>query len=45
MREAFALADRIGVLHDGRLVACDPPSALDRSHHPEVRALLDACAR
>jgi len=45
MREAFALADRIAVLHDGRLVACEVPSDLERSVHPEVRALLDASAR
>jgi osmoprotectant transport system ATP-binding protein len=42
MHEAFVLADRIGVLHAGRLVTCDTPAALDRSVHPEVRALLDA---
>jgi osmoprotectant transport system ATP-binding protein len=45
MREAFALADRIGVLQDGQLVACETPSDLERSDHPEVRALLDASAR
>ena len=45
MREAFVLADRIGVLQDGRLVACDAPAALNRSAHPEVRALLDASTR
>ncbi len=45
MREAFALADRIGVLQDGHLVACEAPSELERSDHPEVRALLDASAR
>jgi osmoprotectant transport system ATP-binding protein len=45
MREAFVLADRIGVLQDGQLVACDTPRTLERSDHPEVRALLDACER
>jgi osmoprotectant transport system ATP-binding protein len=45
MREAFVLADRIGVLQDGRLVACDTPAVLNRSDHPEVRALLDASTR
>lgn len=45
MREAFVLADRIGVLQDGRLVACDTPAALNRSDHSEVRALLDASTR
>lgn len=45
MREAFALADRIGVLHDGALVACAPPSELQRSDQPEVRTLLQAADR
>lgn len=45
MREAFVLADRIGVLQDGRLVACETPALLERSQHPEVRALLDASVR
>ena len=42
MREAFALADRIGVLDQGRLVACDTPDALRASAVPAVRTLLDA---
>ncbi len=42
MREAFALADRIGVLDDGELVACDAPAGLQASSHPAVRTLLDA---
>jgi len=42
MREAFALADRVGVLDEGRLVACDPPDVLQRSTEPVVRLLLDA---
>jgi osmoprotectant transport system ATP-binding protein len=42
MREAFALADRVGVLHDGTLVACEPPAQLQASTHPAVRVLLDA---
>ena len=45
MREAFALADRIGVLQEGRLVAVETPAVLERSEHPEVRALLDASDR
>ena len=45
MREAFALADRIGVLHDGSLVACASPSELQRSEEPEVRTLLQAADR
>ena len=42
MGEAFALADRIGVLDDGRLVACDRPMAMASSPDPRVRRLLDA---
>jgi osmoprotectant transport system ATP-binding protein len=43
MREAFALADRIGVLDDGALVACETPAALLASPLPVVRLLLHAC--
>lgn len=44
MREAFALADRVGVLEDGRLVAYDVPAALRASSHPAVVLLLESCA-
>jgi osmoprotectant transport system ATP-binding protein len=43
MREAFALADRIGVLDEGALVACEPPAALRQSTVPAVQLLLEAC--
>jgi osmoprotectant transport system ATP-binding protein len=42
MREAFALADRVGVLEDGALVACDVPAALQASDRPAVRTLIEA---
>ena len=42
MGEAFALADRIGVLDAGRLVACDAAKDIARSSDPRVRRLLDA---
>jgi osmoprotectant transport system ATP-binding protein len=42
MGEAFALANRIGVLDDGALVACDRPEAVAASRDPRVRRLLDA---
>jgi osmoprotectant transport system ATP-binding protein len=42
MGEAFALADRIGVLEAGRVVAFDTPPAIARSHDAHVRRLLDA---
>jgi osmoprotectant transport system ATP-binding protein len=42
MGEAFALANRIGVLDEGRLIACDRLDAIARSGDPRVRRLLDA---
>src|SRR5206468_9205595 len=42
MGEAFALADRVGVLDAGILIACDRPQAVARSTDPHVRQLLDA---
>ena len=42
MREAFALADRIGVLDGGRLIACSTPTALRGSRDPFVRLLIDS---
>jgi len=43
MREAFALADRIGVLDDGSLAAYDTPTVLRASTHPAVALLLESC--
>jgi osmoprotectant transport system ATP-binding protein len=43
--EAFALADRVGVLAEGRLVACDAPAALSRSSEPQVQRLLRTTGR
>ena len=40
--EAFALADRVGVLDDGELVACANAAVVARSTDPRVRQLLDA---
>ena len=42
MREAFALADRIGVLDAGELVACGPRSALETSTDATVRTLVES---
>jgi osmoprotectant transport system ATP-binding protein len=42
MGEAFALGNRIGVLDDGRLIACDSPQAIAQSSDSRVRRLLDA---
>jgi osmoprotectant transport system ATP-binding protein len=40
MAEAFALADRVAVLCDGRIVACDTPAAVRASSDPRVAALV-----
>lgn len=42
IREAFVLADRIGVLDAGALVAYDAPEMLRTSTHPTVRLLVDS---
>ena len=44
MREAFILADRIGVLEAGSLVACGPHPVLEASTHPAVRTLVEAAS-
>ena len=41
MAEAFALATRIGVIADGRLIAVDTPRTIARSQDPGVRPLLE----
>jgi osmoprotectant transport system ATP-binding protein len=41
LSEAFAIADRVAVLHQGRVVACAKPEELQQSPDPEVRALLE----
>jgi osmoprotectant transport system ATP-binding protein len=42
MGEAFALGDRVGVLDEGRLVACDRPQVVAASEELLVRQMLDA---
>ena len=42
MGEAFALGDRVGVIEQGHLIACDRPAAVAASTDPRVRRLLDA---
>lgn len=42
MGEALTLADRVAVLDEGLLVACETPAAIARSTDPRVRRLLDA---
>jgi osmoprotectant transport system ATP-binding protein len=42
MREALRLADRLGVLEEGKLIAYDRPDAIVKSPDPRVRRLLDA---
>jgi osmoprotectant transport system ATP-binding protein len=45
MSEAFTLARRIGVLDEGRLVACDIPEEVARSRDPRVAVLLETLPR
>jgi osmoprotectant transport system ATP-binding protein len=40
MTEAFALAQRVAVLHQGEMIACETPDALARVDDPRVQALL-----
>jgi osmoprotectant transport system ATP-binding protein len=42
MGEAFALATRLGVLDQGRLVALDTPDRIARAGDPRIRMFLDA---
>jgi osmoprotectant transport system ATP-binding protein len=42
MSEALKLADRLGVIEEGRLIACDRPEAIVKSDDPRVGRLLDA---
>jgi len=42
MAEALALADRVAVMDQGRLVAFSPPADIVRSTDPGVRRMLDA---
>jgi osmoprotectant transport system ATP-binding protein len=45
MAEAFVLGDRVGVIDEGRLIACDRPPVVAASEDPNVRRLLDAVPR
>lgn len=38
--EAFAIADRVGVMADGRLIAIDTPEQLRRTSNPQVTGVL-----
>jgi osmoprotectant transport system ATP-binding protein len=42
--EALALADRVGILDHGRLVACEAPETLMRSRDERLRPFLDVVA-
>ena len=41
MGEALKLADRVAILEEGRLIACDRPDAIVKSTDPRVRRLLN----
>jgi osmoprotectant transport system ATP-binding protein len=40
VREAFALATRIGLLKDGEMIVLGPPAELLASSHPEAQAFV-----
>ena len=42
MREAFILADRIGLMKDGRLVALVPAGEFHKVEHPEAKAFSES---
>lgn len=44
LREAFMLADRIGLMKDGRLLALVPALEFHRLDHPEARAFAESYA-
>ena len=39
--EAFTLGTRVGVLEEGRLIACDTPAVMSQATDPRVRRFLD----
>lgn len=41
MDEAEALCDRVGIMHEGRLVALDTPAALCRAHFPDQSVVFE----
>ncbi|MBK5299357.1 MAG: ATP-binding cassette domain-containing protein [Vicinamibacteria bacterium] len=45
MAEAFALGQRVGVIDDGVLVACDRPATIAASADPRVRRLVETLVR
>jgi osmoprotectant transport system ATP-binding protein len=40
--EALVLSDRVGILHQGQLIACDGPEEIARSRDERVRVFMDA---
>ena len=41
LAEAFAIANRVAVLQEGAVIACDTPGRLQQSSHPVVKALVE----
>jgi phospholipid/cholesterol/gamma-HCH transport system ATP-binding protein len=39
---AFGVADRIGIIHEGRIIAIGPPEEVKRDPHPVVQRFLTA---
>lgn len=40
IHSAFELADRMAVLHDGRILVCDTPQAIGESRHPLLHEFI-----
>ena len=38
--EIFEIADRVGMLHEGRIVELGPPAAIQESANPVVRQFI-----
>jgi phospholipid/cholesterol/gamma-HCH transport system ATP-binding protein len=38
--EIFEIADRVGMLHDGRIVELGPPAAIQASSNPVVQQFI-----
>jgi phospholipid/cholesterol/gamma-HCH transport system ATP-binding protein len=45
MRSAYAIADRIAFIHDGRVLVCDTPERIQATTDPVVRQFIEGRAR
>ncbi len=45
VEELFGISDRVMMIHEGRVVACDTPEALRAAPHPVVRQFVEGSTR